>query len=214
MRFYSDRAILVDIRTSGLDADEHNIVHLVMLVCDSYLERVDSIPPLNLFIRARTWHHGARQAAANILPFCDVGMSTEDAGKQVFHWFMTHLKGEPAIPVAHDWANVSRWLLSDFGPSMLSEMFIHGAIDTKATAFYLSMRHYLSFWPPPMPFSRLSLGAVARELNVWAEWYDSTNSLQRVRMVQRVARALLRLDVPKTHVHDIPDKPVLGQEGS
>jgi DNA polymerase III epsilon subunit-like protein len=169
-----DICVVLDVETTGLNPDVHEIWQIAAIPLDSNFDVHPNYIPLNLFMRPshfdRLDPEALKVTAANKEKLMSYGV-TQDKGVDLFIEWIENLniplsrrggRNCRIIPMGYNYLQfdlpfIKRWM----GAELYTEYFSHRVLDPYVVAEYIN--DMAAFAAEPVPYSKLSLGWVAKQ---------------------------------------------------
>lgn len=168
----------IDVETTGLDADYHELIEICILPLDVHLNPRKDIIPFNIYVcpehperidRKATGCHGAK--LANIV---NKGFDRLAAIDMLGTWMdklgLPLNKSTVAprrckiIPLGHNYPFDQKFISKWLGPDQYNDWFFGHFRDTMQIALFLN--DHAAQHGEPVPYSKLTLGSIATQHNI------------------------------------------------
>lgn len=161
---------VIDVETTGLDPDKHEIVEVCFLPLDSNLEPCQDIVPFDIKIKpenleAIDWD-AFKITKLNFFDLCERGLDKYKAADLFEDWLQQlNLPERKRIsPLAHNWPFDASFIREWLGPTSFG-IHIDGRYrDTMVTA--LQLNDYADNKNEPVPFPKVNLTYLASQLKI------------------------------------------------
>jgi DNA polymerase III epsilon subunit-like protein len=163
----------IDIETTGLDPDKHEIYEIAILPLDHNLEPRTDILPFDTLIKPQNiddidWE-GMRKVNNSdmVVKACEKGLDSFTVADYLAEW-SARLKlpeKKKMVPLAHNWAGIDKLFIQKWlGPLTFNELFHFHYRDTMTTALYLNDR--ADAHVEQVPFPKVGLQYVVSQLKI------------------------------------------------